>query len=242
MIPRNPTTDTRAPNQRKLDGALTRDLSRTIQLIAASVAFVLAQSSLAIANEIVEQPIWSINDTWTYARTAHADAQTHVTERSKYTLVVTKKTQDFYTLEYSSFDSEGKPTQALQYWSMATNFVNRGGEGGKLQEFLWYAWPLVEGKTWETRWFYPTVGDAPWTARVRGWENITVPAGTFRALRIELENSCYYNAVDAGMCSQTDVVWYSPLVKRHIRLERRAFKGPYVGRDIEEVLISYGTQ
>jgi hypothetical protein len=214
----------------------------TMERTAALLAVVLTQSSIAIAEEIVEQPIWRINDTWTYTRTAHANAQTHVTERSKYTLAVSAKTQDHYTVEYSSFDSDGKLSRALQYWSMATNFVNRGGNGGKLQEFLWYKWPLVEGNTWETMWFHPTVGEAPWTAKVRGWETVTVPAGTFRAMRIELKNSCYYNSVDAGVCSQTDVVWYSPLVKRHVRLERRAYKGTYLGRNVEEELVSYGTQ
>jgi hypothetical protein len=222
--------------------ALSRTLNWTMWRTAARLAVVLAQSSLAIAAEIAEQPIWNINDSWTYARTAHADAQTHITERSRYSLVVRAKTQEYYTVEYSSSDSDGKPSQALQYWSMATNFVNRGGSGGKLQEFLWYTWPLTVGKTWETRWFHPTVGEAPWTAKVRGWEDITVPAGTFRALRIELENSCYYNSVDAGMCRQTDVVWYSPLVKRHVRLERRAYKDAYLGRNIEEELVSYTAQ
>jgi hypothetical protein len=68
---------------------------------------------------------------------------------------------------------------------------------------------------------------------------ITVPAGTFRALRIDLESSCYYNGVDGGVCGQEDVVWYSPMVKAKVRLDRRTNKGPYQGVNILEELVAY---
>ena len=93
--------------------------------------------------------------------------------------------------------------------------------------------------SWETAWFHDTVGDAIWKAKVRGWETVTVPAGTFRAIRIELDNSCYYDSVDSGVCGQSDVVWYSPLVKGHVRLERRSWKGPYIGNNVLEELVAY---
>jgi hypothetical protein len=74
---------------------------------------------------------------------------------------------------------------------------------------------------------------------VGGWEDITVPAGTFRALRVQVDNSCYYNGVDAGACGQQDRVWYSPQLKRHVRLERRTNKGAYAGTHMVEELLEY---
>ncbi|MFO1323787.1 MAG: hypothetical protein U1F15_06955 [Burkholderiales bacterium] len=199
----------------------------------------LSLSSFAWAAETAEQPVWELDDSWTYARTFFATPLTHRTEQSSFTLVVREKGQDSYVMQVSGVDSGGKATQGRRQWSLATNFVNRGGSSGKLQEYIWYKWPLEEGKTWEMAWFQESLGEGVWKAKVRGWETVTVPAGTFRAMRIELDNSCYYGGVDAGFCGQADVVWYSPQVKRHVRMERRTFKGNYMGTNMLEELTAY---
>jgi hypothetical protein len=227
------------PSPKPPCGNLWRTVVRTtMSRIAILVGCLLGTSSI-IAAEIAEQPTWEMGETWTYSRTSYATALTHRTEKSTYTMTVIAKTLEYYILDYSSLDADGQTTKAKLYWSMATNFVNWRGNGGKRQEFHWYKWPLEEGQAWQTTWYAPAVGDAPWTAKVRGWETITVPAGTFRALRIDLESSCYYNGVDGGVCGQEDVVWYSPTVKAKVRLDRRTNKGAYQGVNILEELVAY---
>jgi hypothetical protein len=204
--------------------------------------YLVALSSASAAAEIAEQPTWGLGDSWTYSRTLYATAASRSTERSEYTMVVSAKKQDFYTLSYSSLDSNGKSTEAPTYWSTATNFINWRGDGGKRQEYAWYRWPLEQGQTWEYLWLQPGMGETAWKAKVRGWETITVPAGTFRAIRIDLENSCYYQGVDGGVCRQEDIVWYSPMVRAKVRLERRTFSRAYQGSNTVEELISYSVR
>jgi len=209
---------------------------------ALSLVCVFGIAQICAAAEIAEQPTWDLGDSWTYSRTLYATAASRTTERSEYTMVVSAKKQDFYTLFYSSLDSHGKSSDATTYWSMATNWINWRGEGGKRQEFVWYRWPLEEGQTWEYLWVQPGMGETAWKAKVRGWETITVPAGTFRAIRIDVENSCYYQGVDGGVCRQEDIVWYSPVVRAKVRLERRTYSRAYQGSNIVEELVAYSVR
>jgi hypothetical protein len=187
-----------------------------------------------------EQPIGEFDDTWTYSRYSQATAAYHHNDRWTVRYTVTAKASTNYLLAYSQTGEGGTTTQAVQRWSLSTNFQNRASSDRALQEFEWYKWPLVEGKTWKTAWFQPAIGgNGDWTARVIGWETITVPAGTFQAIRIELDNSCYVTGVDGGVCGQQDRVWYAPEVKRHVKLERRSNRGPYMGVNILEELVEF---
>ncbi len=52
--------------------------------------------------------------------------------------------------------------------------------------------------------------------KVIGWEAVKVPAGTFRALRVESEGTWY--RVDLGVSGGVkEVMWYSPQVKRYVK-------------------------
>jgi hypothetical protein len=52
--------------------------------------------------------------------------------------------------------------------------------------------------------------------KVIGWENVTVPAGTFRALRIESEGP--FQRLDIGVKGTAkETAWYAPEVKRHVK-------------------------
>lgn len=83
----------------------------------------------------------------------------------------------------------------------------------------WYAWPLSPGKTWELRYTEDkpvdrTTNELARTCRMEAEESITVPAGTFRTLKIVCRN--------ARTGSITSERWYAPEVKHWIR-ERTHF-------------------
>jgi len=68
--------------------------------------------------------------------------------------------------------------------------------------------------------------DAGWRIRIlrQGWERITVPAGTYRALRVALRGEQMNKQFRWGETGQFDlVVWYAPAVKRVVKVEHKSW-------------------
>jgi hypothetical protein len=83
-----------------------------------------------------------------------------------------------------------------------------------------YSFPLEVGKKWEysTTFPYPACGTSriDIKAEVVGWETVTVPAGTYRALRVDHSgywNNCY------GSDKHTEKYWYVPSLKVAVKVE-----------------------
>jgi len=96
-------------------------------------------------------------------------------------------------------------------------------EGKKVQGFYggwrYYEFPLFVGKKWSRRTSAPPEGDATdinylHEYFVVAYENVTVPAGVFKAYKIQYTQtnprSFYFGRVD---------IWYSPEVKNYVKLE-----------------------
>lgn len=89
--------------------------------------------------------------------------------------------------------------------------------------------PLNPGKSWSFD--YAVHGNTrdvkiKQTAVVRGWEQVRVPAGSFRALRVEHEG--LYSATEAGFSWNgkiRETYWYAPEVGRVVMREYRDTKG-----------------
>lgn len=205
---------------------------------AALVSFWII-GGIASAGEIAERPAWAVDDSWTYDRVSYPTPGSRTGTHVEYTLRVTNLTAAPYVLERASAEGDAREIAAYTRWSLDGNFLGTLRAPRTGQEFRWYRWPLAESQTWDFAWTFPQLGETTWTAKVVGWETVTVPAGTFRAARIEIGMSCFYNSVDSGACSARDVLWYSPQVKRHVRLERQAFKEVWQAYDIREELVRY---
>jgi hypothetical protein len=64
------------------------------------------------------------------------------------------------------------------------------------------------------------------SVKVKGWETIEVPAGTFRALRIEVDGT--FQRLDTSVSGKArNVIWYAPEVKRWVKwtYEDETFRG-----------------
>lgn len=90
-----------------------------------------------------------------------------------------------------------------------------------------------------------TPGLPGWTVdvRVQDWEQITVPAGTFRALRAEAtgRRSTYFSSRSTVVGQFRSRVWYAPDVKRFARLEHSAWSADrlaptQIGDEVIELL------
>jgi S1-C subfamily serine protease len=78
-------------------------------------------------------------------------------------------------------------------------------------------------------------------ARILEWEQVTVPAGTFRALRVEASGKRPAPSRSVLPTQFTLTVWYAPDIKRYVRLEHRVwFVAPFdnrlIGHDVVELL------
>jgi hypothetical protein len=90
--------------------------------------------------------------------------------------------------------------------------------------------PLSVGKTWTFNYKFQskpeTLIDVTQTAVVSGWETVTVPAGTFKALRID--HSAWYGATENSKMWKgriTETFWYAPSAQRIVAQEYKDTTG-----------------
>ena len=89
--------------------------------------------------------------------------------------------------------------------------------------------PLNTGKSWKFDYVVRSNGKevkVAQTAVVRGWEEVRVPAGTFRALRVEHDGR--YRASESGFSWSgkiRETYWFAPSVGRVVMREYRDTKG-----------------
>jgi len=87
----------------------------------------------------------------------------------------------------------------------------------------YFEFPLSPGKTWqqtttETNIKTDAIRKHKISAVVGDWEDITVPAGTFHAIKVSL-NTEVVNPITGEKSTGTDTSWYAPDVKRTIKSE-----------------------
>jgi uncharacterized caspase-like protein len=108
-----------------------------------------------------------------------------------------------------------------------------------------FSFPLEPGKTWQGK--YTTarrdgqVFDNDRSVTVEGWEKVTVPAGTFKALKVS--SLTYYRRVDGKGSGGGRIVfnyWYVPEVGRPVRIEDvNIGNNGVVHQDFTSELVSY---
>ena len=95
-----------------------------------------------------------------------------------------------------------------------------------------FRFPLRPGNTHEARYEVRFPQQGAYQVRherkvtVRGWEEVAVPAGRFRALRVESEGT--FQRVDRSLSGTVkEVMWYAPEVKRYVKwtFENSNFRG-----------------
>ncbi len=91
-----------------------------------------------------------------------------------------------------------------------------------------YAFPLRIGKTWKSSVVLENSNQAGKQIRaelegkVTGWDSVTVPAGNFLALRIELSGWYQGTSIEGNWMGRIEeVLWYAPEVRNAVRYEYR---------------------
>ena len=103
---------------------------------------------------------------------------------------------------------------------------------------MWFKFPLAPGKTWaqNANWETPAL-DVKGTEEVRGkaigWETVTVPAGKYKALRVEIRDRIVGTGGVYDLITLT--YWYVPDVNRFVRY---SYRGIYEGA-VDAEMVSY---
>ena len=151
-------------------------------LLTAAFLFTLAADAHA---EAVSQPTFTLNDSWSY----HQSIQRNGEQRDSHVTVSVMRIGSDSVVVTEKADANPNRVQSMMFgldWSKRRS-VN-GQETTVNQPF---SFPLNVGKTWRLE--YTEQNPSPQKLRetdtlpykVVGWEDITVPAGKFRALKIE---------------------------------------------------------
>lgn len=107
-----------------------------------------------------------------------------------------------------------------------------------------FSFPLWVGKTWKGKVAFESTDqpgkevEAELEARVVGYESVTVPAGTFYALRIELGGPYRAMNLEGSWTGEIkDTLWYAPEVRNAVRYEYKDTAGtsPY-NHEIHELV------
>ena len=154
--------------------------------------------------------------------------------------------------ETMSFVANGGKTSDSKAFAPESRLVEWRGQGYYFVEFnpfLQAFGALQPGTTWKA--LVTPIEDpffSNWYSqgRVIGWESVSVPAGSFKALRVEVDstrNASANSAAQAAPAHIRYVIWYSPDAKRTIKHVRTAFRtdGTRVAEDTYE-LVKYAVQ
>jgi len=211
------------------------------KLVASAVAALLSVS--VWAQTIPLPPTFKVGDSWTVRVTdALNDGQNRVRNA---TLKVERIAEGRVELVAHGPESTG----LSRVLTMDGNVVRRGATDFE-PEIRRFSYPLEPGKSWSVRFSYIASElnrvEVALNATVVGWEEVKVPAGTFRAMKLTYDGhwdlSISYRSgggfgAPGGPVKQT--AWYVPEVKRLVRLERKSWRGAKLGVDEVEELVAY---
>ena len=152
---------------------------------------VLLTFSIAAAAEQIDLPRVKAGDTWTYQRTIDVQRKTEWSQKHYESTVVRASAANI--LITTQEKGSKKPPFEMMVRSDWSRFRSLSGEEVVVEKPLNF--PLYEGKTWELTFkqdrpnenYKYVQNTIKYTAM--GWEDVEVPAGKFKALKIEGEGN-----------------------------------------------------
>jgi hypothetical protein len=183
--------------------------------VVAALVLMFPLVCTAQADAAVAKPEVKVGDRWIYRRTDHRLKPPVFVYEMRVTFVDSRAI-------HAVLARQGEQRESDATWTPEWNGVVSVDEGvveldGGLLQF-----PLSIGRAYQAAWQIrrPRVGAFhvrhERAVRVMGWEEIAVPAGKFRALKVEAEG--LYRRLDASKSDWArNTVWYVPEVKRWVK-------------------------
>ena len=179
------------------------------------------------ANQLIQKPALQAGENWTYRR---VDLWRN-TEIERFRQDMLGGVGDHLTVLWtiaSSANDRRRGSVTREYLDGATlSFFDPKADGRHVPLLF----PLYPGKRWSFRYRYPTASGTgslkiEQAAVVEGWEEVRVPAGTFRALKV-VHTGRYWASEQMYSWSGAihETYWYAPVAKRVVRMEYRDTTG-----------------
>ena len=186
-----------------------------LRLLGAAIFSLLAFSALGADETIpVPKPEVKVGDRWTYRHTDYWTNVTQSTYEHRITLVEPSVILGVLT-------AKGREGESDAAWTSDLNTMATGGGLVITPHTGFFRFPLKVGASHETTYetanrTSPVRSKYVVTMKVVGWEEITVPAGKFRALKIEGNGN--FTRLDQNFGGWARFgFWYVPEVKRWVK-------------------------
>ncbi len=190
-------------------------MKRLAWTCAAFIAVLLPSTS--VSQVLVERPELLQGENWTFHEKNVKSGGLLIYRHEMQT-----KEGDVYLLRE---DSDNGTTKRQMTVRRSPDLNRLRTVSGQLQDSGWFSFPLAAGKTWQIKERWPNnQGYDEVTYKVVGQEKITVPAGTFDAVRVE-GVGFWHNETPSTWSSQRDdkiaiTLWFAPEVKTYVRFLR----------------------
>lgn len=190
-------------------------MKRSIALLAAT-----SLCSIAEGQTTVDRPELSPGDSWSYQR---SDLSTK-SVIGRYSTDVVAKTDKGYSIRNTVDGDIANLPQSLSLDLGRITTVE-----GKESDSRWLDFPLTVGKSWSAKELWRNTrgatGNEEIPYKVEGIEKITVPAGTFEAVKVKGYGQ--WNNTSSFSSGQVEITyWYALEVKNFVRFDRKNwFKG-----------------
>jgi len=215
-------------------------VGRATWLIALSAA--LLASCQALGPQVV-RPDWRVGDAWTYRYTT-TTAEGGTLERISRQAIVGVSAGRI--LLSSEEELDGNTTHTKWVWNADGELMSSSTAGQPTHTYdpplVFHRWPAEPGQSWSLSFQARTDdGESLYSKKldfnVVGWETISVPAGTYRALKSEI----HAYAPD-GELTSVSAVWFAPEAKRRVKLVEQTYVRGEHASTIQHELMSYSTR
>jgi hypothetical protein len=128
------------------------------------------------------------------------------------------------TMTSTNMRSKTGKARTLQFtpeWNLRSSRNADGSGYDYTPQLPYFAFPLYPGKTWqqtsrETSVKTGAIREHTFTATVGDWEEVSVTAGTFHALKITT-HTVLVDLTTGQQSTGTDISWYAPSVRRSVK-------------------------
>ena len=193
---------------------------------AALAALFVCGSCLAQGDKPVQRPAVKVDDRWVYRNT---------NARRKPPAIVYELRVSFVDARaiHAVIERQGGRRESDATWTRDWNAVNAVDEGVFEVEKGMFQFPLSTGQQYPAMWEVrrPRAGEFhvrhERKVTIMGWEDVEVPAGKFRALKLQADG--YYRRIDTlAQDEARNTYWYVPQVKRWVKHVYQDVRGEIV--------------
>jgi hypothetical protein len=171
-----------------------------------------------VAAQDIERPTLALHDAWSYEVTQTAaswDGGSQLRHVTSFEIVELRQSQ--YRVDVSTAPKTGSPAEVTRNAAISRdlNAYYREAPALPYTEMKFLQWPLQVGKSWSFTHPRPNGGTFEWNVKVDGWEEVTVPAGRFKAVVVAVSGQIPENPSYV----QKRTIWYAPDVKLTVKDE-----------------------